>query len=181
MSLENEKAAIKEVIDGNIDAYKILVERYQKGLYIYLLNMLRDEMLAEDIAQDAFIRAFNKLSSYDPQFSFSKWLYRIARNLAIREYSKNNKLYPVYDSTQIEAKQTDSPEIAYGQRERNKEIQIAISKLKPAYQEVINLYYWNSKSYEEISEILGCPINTVKTWLYRSKELIRKETYGQIG
>jgi RNA polymerase sigma-70 factor (ECF subfamily) len=81
----------------------------------------------------------------------------------------------------IEMPITESAQDLLQKDEQTASIQKAIANLKPEYQEVINLYYWNKKSYEEISEILDCPINTVRTWLHRSKESIRKELYGQIG
>lgn len=181
MTKENEKEIIAKVLQGDTNAFGELVERYHKGLCIYLVNLLNDDMQAEDIAQDAFIRAFDRLETYNSNYSFSTWLYKIARNLALRYLENSTKLAPTFDTNMIETPTTESAQDSFQKDEQTASIQKAIASLKPEYQEVINLYYWNGKSYEEISEILDCPVNTVRTWLHRSKESIRKELYGQIG
>ena len=178
MLKQNEQKVIQKVLDGNTEAFGLLVERYHKGLCIYLINLVHDEMLAEDIAQESFLQAFRKLETYNLNYSFSTWLYRIARNKALRyiEKSKNNITH--YDTDAIEQPITSSPHDEATKEEQRKQIQQIIRKLKPEYQEVIILYYWNAKTYEEISEIIDRPVNTVRTWLHRSKESIRKELYG---
>lgn len=181
MSKQIEAATIREVIECNTDAFGVLVERYHRGLCIYLFNMLKDEMVAEDIAQDAFVRAYQKLDKFNPEYSFSTWLYRIARNLGLRHIDKNKQHYAAYDVTEIEDNTAESAQKVVEKAEQTITIEDAITKLKPEYQDVINLYYWNEKSYEEISEIMEAPVGTIRTWLHRSKNDIRKELYGQIG
>jgi len=181
MSKEDEKEIITAVLEGNSEAFGVLVERYHKGLCIYLFNILHDEMQAEDIAQEAFIRAFDRLATYNSDFSFSTWLYKIARNLSLRYLETNRAHTPDYDVSMIEMPLAESAQDSLQKDEQTNAIQKAIATLKPEYQEVINLYYWSEKSYEEIAQILDCPVNTVRTWLYRSKDMIRKELYGQIG
>jgi len=178
MSKQNEQIAIQNVLEGNTEAFEILVSRYHKGLCIYLFNLLHDEMLAEDIAQESFLQAFQKLDTYNLNYSFSTWLYRIARNKALRHIENNKKHITTYDIDTIEQQTTSSPHDEVTQEEQRKHIQRIILSLKPEYQEVINLYYWNGKSYEEIAQIINRPVNTVRTWLHRSKESIRKELYG---
>ena len=136
-------------------------------------------MQAQDLAQEAFIKAYQRLETFDSKYAFSTWLYRIARNLALKQIeikAKAPKLVEIdsrFDLGQsFEA--DDQKEIDF------EALQSAIKRLKPEYQEVINLYYWNDKSYAEIAQILSCPVNTVRTWLLRSKEIIRKELYGKV-
>lgn len=173
-----EYELIDRVLSGDRDAYKPLVERHHKGLCIYLVNILHDEFYAEDIAQEAFVRAYEKLGSFKKEYAFSTWLYRIARNLALRylEVKAKNpqptELKPELDIIEINSTDDDSE---YDLAALKK----AIRAIKPEYQEVINLYYWNQKSYEEIAEILKCPVNTVRTWLLRAKQSIRMELHEQ--
>ena len=178
MPKQNEQIAIQKVLEGNTEAFEILVERYHKGLCIYLFNMLRDEMLAEDIAQESFLQAFQKLDTYNLNYSFSTWLYRIARNKALRHIEKNKKNITTYSIDMIEHSTATALHDAIEQNEQRQQIQKIINGLKPEYQEVINLYYWNGKSYVEIAQIIDRPVNTVRTWLNRSKQSIRKELYG---
>jgi RNA polymerase sigma-70 factor (ECF subfamily) len=178
MSKQNEQIAIQKVLEGNTEAFEILVKRYQKGLCIYLFNMLRDDMLAEDIAQESFLQAFQKLNTYNLNYSFSTWLYRIARNKALRHIEKNKKNITNYDFESVEHTTLMSAHEEVTQNENREHIQMIIRSLKPEYQEVLNLYYWNGKSYSEISDIIDRPVNTVRTLLHRSKESIRKELYG---
>lgn len=175
----SELEAIDRVLSGDKDAYRSLVERHHKGLCIYLFHMVHDQMQAEDLAQEAFIRAYEHLETYDRKYAFSTWLYRIARNLALRQLevkSKEPKNFRLDSSI-------DFADETYARHQNESEMEVlkrSIGSLKPEYQEVINLYYWNDKSYAEIAQILSCPVNTVRTWLLRSKELLRKEIYGQV-
>ena len=177
--MTTELDAINRVLSGDREAFRPLVERHHKGLCIYLFQIVHDQMQAEDLAQEAFIKAYERLETFDSKYAFSTWLYRIARNLALRQI-------------EIKAKTPRHMELGlsddFGQPlevEDQNEIDLdalrnSIRKLKPEYQEVINLYYWNDKSYAEIAQILSCPVNTVRTWLLRSKDLIRKELHGQV-
>ncbi len=177
MSKAEERILIAKVLNGQTEAYRILVDRYHKGLVIYLVNLLGDEMQAEDIAQEAFLQAYRKLDSFDPAYSFSTWLYRIAMNMSLRYMAKNK---PVLLHTDQSVSDAASLEESYDKQAARTAIRQAVRTLNPNYQQVINLYYWDGKSYEEIAQILGCPIGTVRTWLARSKQSLREELYGQI-
>ncbi len=178
MSKDEERILIAKILNGQTELYRELVDRYHRGLIIYLLNMLGDEMQAEDIAQDAFLQAYRKLDTFNPTYSFSTWLYRIAMNMSLRYMAKSKRGVELYEATLIY--EGDSLEELYGRNEAKKAIRQAVSTLNPNYQQVINLYYWSGKNYEEISQILGCPIGTVRTWLARSKQSLREELHGQI-
>ena len=82
LSSAHEQQIIADVLDGQSEQYRLLVERYHKGLICHLGNMLQDQAQAEDIAQEAFIQAYTKLHQYDAKYAFSTWLYKIANNLA---------------------------------------------------------------------------------------------------
>jgi RNA polymerase sigma-70 factor (ECF subfamily) len=178
MTKDEERILVAKILDGQTELYRELVDRYHRGLIIYLLNMLGDEMQAEDIAQDAFLQAYRKLDTFNPAYSFSTWLYRIAMNMSLRHMAKS-KQGIVFDESKYTSN-GESPEDSQSKKETKTAIRRAVRTLNPNYQQVINLYYWGGKSYEEISQILGCPIGTVRTWLARSKQLLREELYGQI-
>ena len=176
----NEKTVIVSILDGDVNAYEQLVERYHRGLINYLYNLLGDGDAAEDVAQEAFIAAYQKLDLYNPDYAFSTWLYAIAQNLAFKQLKvakRTTSLEP------IEELLTDEDSVSTADKldgEQTKEsVRVAIQKLPPHFQQVIALYYWDNRSYEEIADIMQHPIGTIRTWLHRAKELLRKELYGQ--
>lgn len=174
-----EKLIIAEVLEGHTDQYRLLVERYHRGLINHLANLLHNQTQAEDIAQEAFLQAYRKLSQFNDSYAFSTWLYKIADNLAYR-YLKQTRTTTQFED--IEESIPDEHETPAEQfdRELNKEsVRKAIKALEPNYQQVVTLYYWEDFSYEQIAQVLDKPIGTVRTWLYRAKEEIRKELHGQ--
>lgn len=169
--------AIKAVLGGTISQYRVIVERHHKGLIRYLTNMVGDPVQAEDIAQDAFIQAYKRLETFDPKYSFSTWIYTIASNMAKDFFAKNTKKFKVIDgglTDEISAE--DQVEV----NTKAKNVRDAVATLKPDYQQVINLFYWENKTYEEIAIIVNRPIGTVRTWLSRSKEQLEEQLYGQV-
>ena len=175
-----EHTIVDEVLDGNTDQYRHLVERYHRGLLQHLFYLMHDEQEAEDIAQEAFIRAYQKLAQYNKSYAFSTWLYKIADNIAYRQL---RQLRPTSDIDEIsEIVPDDKPSLSE-QTDRTltaESIRKAIDALPLDYRQVVILYYWDGCSYEEIAEIVEHPVGTVRTWLFRAKEHLRKELYGQI-
>jgi RNA polymerase sigma-70 factor (ECF subfamily) len=175
-----EQAVILAVKDGDHEQYRYLVERYHQGLIQHLYNFMHDADDAEDVAQEAFIRAYDKLSQYDSTYAFSTWLYKIADSIAYRHLKQIKRTVDVDEFAEVLA--DDKPttdEIADSALARQK-VAGAVAKLSTEYQQVVTLYYWDGFSYEDIAAITERPIGTVRTWLYRAKEQLRKELYGQV-
>lgn len=168
----SEHEAINAVLEGNSDAYRPLVDRYHQGLIRYVYAFVLDEDVAQDIAQEAFIDAYRHLGTYDNRYAFSTWLYRIARNRALRQtkYAKRRTEFneATADERETTAEQLDRALTA-------QRVQTAVASLKPDYRSAIQLYYWEDKSYEDIAVLLDTPVNTVRTWLRRAKEELRSE------
>lgn len=173
MGAMNEITTIKKVIDGDADAYEPLVARYHVGLIIHCERLVGDRDQAEDIAQEAFIKAFTNLRDFDPAKSrFSTWLYRIATNKAIDYLRAAKRKVPVEDIELIADEATPD----YEAEETRREIRDAVAKLQPpTHRRVIEAYYWEGKSYEQIAAALNIPINTVRTWLRRAKQQLRSD------
>jgi RNA polymerase sigma-70 factor (ECF subfamily) len=175
-----ELVIISEILEGQHEQYRFIVERYHRGLIQHLYNLAGDEQTAEDIAQEAFIRAYNKLSQYNQEFAFSTWLYKIADNLTYRHLKQAR---PMTDISEIEESVSDdrpSPH-EYAEIAMDKAtIRQAVRSLPAPYQRVISMYYWDNFSYEEIAVIMDHPVGTIRTWLFRAKAQLRKELYGQI-
>lgn len=169
----NENTTIRKILAGNINAYEHLVVRYHVGLIIHCERLVGDRDAAEDIAQEAFIKAFNSLGTYDSGKSrFSTWLYKIATNKALDHLRAAKRKVPVEDIDTL----TDTAAPNYELEETKREVRDAVAKLHPpTYRHVIEAYYWHGKSYEQIAESLNIPINTVRTWLRRAKQQLRSD------
>lgn len=175
---------IKQVLKGDQNAYADIVNLYQDKLYQVCYRMLGNKQEAEDIAQEAFIRAYINLHSYDQNRKFSTWLYRIGTNLCIDRIRKKKPDYYLDAEvagtegpdmySQIAADE-QLPEEAVEQMELQDRIQYEISRLPDKYRSVIVLKYIEELSLQEISEILDMPLGTVKTRIHRGREALRKQ------
>lgn len=175
---------IKQVLKGDQNAYADIVNLYQHKLYQICYRMLGNKQEAEDIAQEAFVRAFINLHSYDQKRKFSTWLYRIATNLCIDRIRKKKPDYYLdaevagtegLDMYSQIAVDEQLPEEAVEQMELQERVQYEISRLPDKYRSVIVLKYIEELSLQEISEILDMPIGTVKTRIHRGREALRKQ------
>jgi len=180
MNKTQETDLVAQILKGDLDSYRYFIDRYHRGLILHLNNILSDEALADDVAQEAFINAFKNLAKYDTNYAFSTWLYKIADNLAFRQLKKNARFILLEDNSLVSSDEDVSPS-EYAEQQLTKEMVIsAIDKLPTNYKQVISLYYWDNFDYKAIAEIVGCPEGTIKTWLYRAKAILRKELYGQV-
>ncbi|SHF73137.1 RNA polymerase sigma factor SigW [Ornithinibacillus halophilus] len=178
------KEKIKQVKKGNQAAFEDVVLYYQDKIYHHCFRMLGNAHEAEDIAQEAFIRAYVNIHSYDDRRKFSTWLYRIATNLTIDRLRKRKPDYYL----DAEVKGTEGldmySQLASTDRLPDEEvqgmeiqnfIQQEILKLPAKYRSIIMLRYLEEFSLQEISEILDIPLGTVKTRIHRGREALRKK------
>ncbi|HYK71783.1 MAG TPA: RNA polymerase sigma factor SigW [Pseudoneobacillus sp.] len=178
------KKRILQVLKGDQDAYGEIVEIYKDKVYQLCYRMLGNRHEAEDIAQDAFIRAYININSFNIELKFSTWLYRIATNLCIDRIRKKKPDYYLDAEvagtdgltmySQISSK-SDMPEKELESLELEETIQKEILKLPDKYRSVIVLKYIEELSLIEIGEILNLPIGTVKTRIHRGREALRKQ------
>ena len=175
---------IKQVLKGDQNAYADIVNLYQHKLYQICYRMLGNKQEAEDIAQEAFVRAYINLHSYDQKRKFSTWLYRIGTNLCIDRIRKKKPDYYLdaevagtdgLDMYSQIAADEKLPEDVVTQMELQDRIQYEISRLPDKYRSVIVLKYIEELSLQEISEILDMPLGTVKTRIHRGREALRKQ------
>lgn len=181
-SLEDDKF-VKRAIKGDQDAYKDLMDKYQKPLYFHVLKMVRNHEQVEDLVQEAFMKAFNNLDSYNTNYAFSTWLYRITTNHTI-DYLRKKKLNttsindPVKTRDgEMEIQISDEAETDRNiiRKERKKIIHNAINNLPKKYRRVIEMRHLQELSYQEIAEQLDLPLGTVKAHIFRAREMLYKE------
>jgi RNA polymerase sigma-70 factor, ECF subfamily len=175
---------IKQVKRGDQSAFEDVVSFFQNKIYQHCFRMLGNAHEAEDIAQEAFIRAYVNIHSFDDRRKFSTWLYRIATNLTIDRLRKRKPDH--YLDAEVKgtegldmysqlADQGRLPEEEVEGLELQRYIQYEISKLPPKYRSIIMLRYIEEFSLQEISEILDIPLGTVKTRIHRGREALRKK------
>lgn len=178
------KKRIKQVIKGDQDAYAEVVEMYKDKVFHVCFRMLGNRHEAEDIAQEAFLRAYVNINSFNIELKFSTWLYRIATNLCIDRIRKKKPDY--YLDAEVAgtdglnmysqiASDSRLPEEEVQSLELQETIQREISKLPEKYRSVIVLKYIEELSLNEISEILNLPLGTVKTRIHRGREALRNQ------
>lgn len=175
---------IKQVLKGDQNAFADIVSLYQHKLYQVCYRMLSNKQEAEDIAQEAFVRAYMNLHTFDQKRKFSTWLYRIATNLCIDRIRKKKPDYYLdaevtgtdgLDMYSQIAVDDQLPEETIVQMELQERIQYEIGRLPDKYRSVIVLKYIEELSLQEISEILDMPLGTVKTRIHRGREALRKQ------
>lgn len=193
--ISSEEEEIKEEVSDNeliriirekdTELYGEIIERYQGKLFAYLYRLIGEKEEAEDLLQDVFIKAFRNLHSYDANRKFSSWIYRIAHNEAVNHIKRKSlKRFISLDnitSTKDKLESSspeDNAEASWIRKETGKEVDNAIKKLPLKYRQVLVLRYYSDKSYEEISEILGKPVNTVGTLIKRAKNKLAGELRG---
>lgn len=159
-----------------------LVERYHRQIANFVFRMVGNYETALDLSQEVFIKVYGSLERYNPEFKFSTWIYKIASNTAIDHLRKQSvpvtSLYSVSGDDEefelpIPAK-GPSPERALEHSERSAQIEEVISKLPPRYRELIVLRHVSELSYDEIAEVTGLPLGTVKNRIFRAREAMRK-------
>ncbi len=172
---------------GEEAAYRELIRRYERPLFSLLYRMVRDRELAEDLAQETFVKALNAIESYRPEFKFSSWIFKIANNAAIDhlrrreldtlslEGSPQAETPEAIEATALQiGNRQESPLDEVEARELGGQIETAIAQLRPEYRSCILLRHVEGRAYEEIAEILNLPLGTVKTYIHRARNELRQ-------
>jgi RNA polymerase sigma-70 factor (ECF subfamily) len=180
--LEVTKQTILEQIEqakkGNQSAFNFLLDQYWYDVFGFQIKRVNNESEAEDITIETFAKAFGKLDTYNPKFTFKTWLITISKNIQIdKTRKKNASIYSqTTDASDEQVKKvadiTPSIEDKLITEQNLAQLLQYIKLLKPHYQEVINLRYFQEMSYSEISETLKEPLNNVKVRLLRAKKLL---------
>lgn len=188
MSVDEKRAEDRRLIrlarGGDQKAFEALLKKYRNLVYHVMMKMVRNPQEAEDLSQEAFIKAFKALASFNEEFAFSTWLMKIATNNCIdylrkkklKTYSIDEPIKYKDEQVQMELPAADpSPERQLLNSERSVLIEEAIQSLPPRYRHVIVLRHQEEKSYEDIAEILKLPLGTVKARIFRAREMLNKK------
>ena len=167
---------IQQAARGKVESFNLLVSRWEKRVYNYLLRITGNREDALDLAQDVFLKAYQNLRKLDDPGRFRPWLYRIAHNEA---YSLFRKRKPEFDAEDVEPEATGAG-IAVGGTsvfpiELSLAVATALDRLSPDQREAVVLKIYQGFKFEEMSEILSCPVSTVKSRLYTALELLKAD------
>ena len=167
---------IRQAARGSVEAFNLLVSRWEKRVYNYLLRITANREDALDLTQDVFLKAYQNLRKLDDPGRFAPWLYRIAHNEA---YSMFRKRRPEADVEEIEPEGTDTGITVGGSSvfpiELNLAVASALGRLSPDQREAVVLKIYQGFKFEEMAEILACPVSTVKSRVYTALELLKVE------
>ena len=173
---------VVRAVAGREESFEELVRRYQRPIAAYVYRMVGDYEAALDLTQEVFIKVYNSLSRYRSEFKFSTWIYKIAHNSAVdhlrrygtREQSLTGEIEGEPRELPLESRRL-SPEQEYAGKERREEIEYVVRQLPSAYRELILLRHSHDMSYDEIADVTGLPLGTVKNRLFRAREVMRQQ------
>ena len=169
---DNELA--RRVLGGEVEAFRQIVDRHQARILFLGLKFLRRIEDAEDFAQEVFIRAYEKLATFQGSVPFSAWLYRVAYNLAINKYHLKKRQAPAVSAVEQLPDTNFSPEHRLLADELSEWVRRTLGKIPEVYHQLIHMHFFEGRSYPEISKALEMPVNTIKSYIFRAKELIRQ-------
>lgn len=159
----SEEEIIRKIKRGEINYFEFLVNKYSRLVYFYALKKVANREDAEDIVQNAFVKAYKGIDRFDLKQKFYPWFFTIVKN-EINEFFRKNKTHSKLDEEMAE----DVKEEGFG-------FEYLIKDLKPEYKQVLQLYFEEGYSYQEIAEKIEKPINTVKTLIRRAKDAVRQK------
>jgi len=171
----SDEQLIEFIRQGEVDYYSEIIRRYQIKLSHYLKKFIATNDELEDVLQDVFIKVYKNLNQFNSRLKFSSWIYRIAHNEAINHLRKYRREKISLDEGEWELidKKNDLIE-SLNSSITNVSLESVISKLKEKYRQPLILYFFEDRSYQEISDILMIPIGTVGTLINRAKIQLRK-------
>lgn len=156
---------------GDVEAFSGLVRRHQRTVYNLAYRFMRDALLAEDMTQEAFLKAYRLLKGFRGDCSFSTWMYRVTCSVCLTELNRRNKraeveLLPAHvgEAASVLPETSDTARL----------VRACVAKLPERYASIMSSYYLHDISYEEIARVMRIPMGTLKTWMFRARQQLRR-------
>ncbi|MFO0273266.1 MAG: RNA polymerase sigma factor RpoE [Betaproteobacteria bacterium] len=188
---EVDQALVERVQRGDKRAFELLVSKYQRKIFRLLSRLIRDPAEIEDVAQEAFIKAYRALPNFRGESAFYTWLYRIAINTAKNHLVAQGRRAPTTTETEVEDAENfddadqlrdyNTPDAMLLSRQVGEAVNRAIEKLPEDLRTAVVLRELEGLSYEEIAEAMSCPIGTVRSRIFRAREAIASELRPLLG
>ena len=178
----SDRDLVATAVSGIEGSFEELVRRYQRPISAYVYRMVGNYESALDLTQEIFIKVYSSLRRYRSEFKFSTWIYKIAHNSAVDHLRRINTREqslisgPEGDHFELPIESTrPTPEQESERKERRIEIETVVRKLPATYRELVILRHSQDLTYEEIVEVTGLPLGTVKNRLFRAREMMRQQ------
>lgn len=175
----DDEHIIRKVLEGDVDLFRLIVERHQKKIYNIGMRFYRNPDDAADFTQEVFLRAYNNLGTFKGLSKFYFWLMKVAYNHGINAVKAVSPEESSYEDFLPDS--GASPEKAHLRGEIAKTLQKALRELPEKYRLCIEFYFFYNLTYLEISEITGYPVNTIKSHVFRAKQVLRDGLQGTIA
>lgn len=169
-----EEEIIRLVLQGKQEKFSLLVERYQQKIFGLCYKILGNKQDGEDAAQEVFLKAYQKLASFNFNAKFSTWLYRVGVNTCYDLLRKGKDKAQEVEWDKLEVKE-EGPEETFQRQEGLQEIEKAVRKLTPEQQIIVTLHLFNELTYEEIAKVLNITPEAAKMRYYRARISLQKE------
>ncbi|MFI5028969.1 MAG: RNA polymerase sigma factor [Solirubrobacterales bacterium] len=180
---------VASALSGSQEAFRQLVTRFERPVYTLVLRMVRDPSLAEDLAQEVFVKAFRRLDTYDPARKLASWLFKIAHNTTIDHLRRSEiEVVPLTTADDddrgdlmsiLSDPSSEDPAAAAERRDMARSLSQAIAGLRSEYRAAVLMRYVEDLSYPEIAEVTGLPLGTVKTNLHRARKELAQAMSGR--
>jgi len=173
MTTNNDQIIINQIIEGDTNAYAVLVDRYKDLVFTLALRMLKNREEAEEVSQDTFVKVFKSLHKFKGDSKFSTWIYKVTYNTCldrIKKLKRTENTVTIDEFTEHQIKTIDNALDAMESEERKQAIQKCLALLPSDDSFLLTLYYFEDLSLDEISKIVGIKANTIKVKLFRSRK-----------
>lgn len=183
MIRDEDQVLIEQILAGRKSSFEELMRKYNKRIYNFIIRMVRSDELASDLTQDFFIKIYTVLSKYNFEYKFSTWAYRICYNLVIDHIRKNQLQVDSLDDSMVSQRDMLLSENyvkedgfkSLSDRETRTYVWQTVDTIPLKYRELILLRYIQDLKYEEIADITGLPVGTVKNRIFKAKEILKGE------
>lgn len=183
MILDDDQVLIKKILKGKKSSFEELMRKYNKKIYGYIFRMVRNEEVSIELTQDFFIKIFKVLHKYNFEYKFSTWAYRICYNMVIDHVRKNQTPVDSLDDESVSQKQMMDSEnyvsedgfVNLARHEMNDYVWKVVDGIPPKYRELILLRYLQGLKYDEIADVTGLPVGTVKNRIFKAKDILKTE------
>jgi len=176
MTAPTDRDLILRARRGDAEAFGELVTRYQTGVFNVCYRILHERGEAEDLAQESFMRAYDRLNTFDIEREFGPWIRRVAANLCLNHLESQKVTAPLDEER--DADESQKPEAVTEVRERGEQIREALASLPPHYRLVVELRHYQEMSYDEIAAELRIPLSDVKSHLFRARKLLAEKLHA---
>lgn len=174
---QSDEALVSQTLRGRNDAFSELVRRHQHSVYSLSLRYMKDRALAEDMAQESFLKGYRLLKGFRGDCRFSTWMYRVTSSVCLTELARRGKRGEVpLDEAPHPAREADA-----GDHEIGEIVRHCVTKLPERYATIVTMYYLQQAPYEEIAAAMNIPVGTLKTWMFRARKELRVLVEGALG